>query len=49
MARQLDRETREFYDLSVKAVDGDPVAPLRSYAMVRIRVVDVNDVAPRLE
>ena len=47
VAHHLDREVREFYDLTVKAVDGNPVAPLSSYAMVRVRVVDVNDVAPK--
>ena len=47
VSRPLDRETREFYDLTVKAYDADPVAPLSSYAVVRVRVVDVNDVAPK--
>ena len=35
VSRPLDRETREFYDLTVKAYDADPVAPLSSYAVVR--------------
>ena len=47
VAKALDRETKEFYDLTVKAVDSDPVLPLASYAMVRVRVLDVNDVQPQ--
>ena len=47
VARQLDRETREFYDLTIRAVDGDSERPLSAYANVRIRVLDVNDEEPR--
>ncbi len=44
---ELDRETKEFYDLTVKAEDSDPDLPLASYAMVRVRVLDMNDVEPQ--
>ena len=47
VAAELDRESKEFYDLSIKAEDSDPQAPLASYAMVRVRVLDVNDVEPK--
>ena len=47
VASALDRETKEFYDLTVKAVDSDPDLPLASYAVVRVRVLDVNDVEPQ--
>ena len=47
VASALDREAKEFYDLTVKAVDSDPVLPLASYAVVRVRVLDVNDVEPQ--
>ena len=47
VSQQLDRETREYYDLSIKASDLNPNKPLSSFAVVRVRVVDVNDVAPK--
>ena len=47
VSKELDRETKEFYDLTIRAVDGDLNAPLSSLAKVRVRVLDVNDVAPR--
>ena len=47
VARELDRENQEFYDLTVRAVDGDAVKPLSSFAKVRVRVLDVNDVPPK--
>ena len=47
VARELDRETKEFYDLTIRAVDGDPEHPLSSFAKVRVRVLDVNDVPPK--
>ena len=46
VSKVLDRETKEFYDLTVRAVDASPVAPLSSFAVVRVRVLDVNDVTP---
>ena len=46
VAGQLDRERREFYELRVRASDSSPSAPLSSVASVRVRVLDVNDVAP---
>ena len=46
VSRELDRETKEFYDLTVRAVDGDENRPLSSFANVRVRILDVNDVAP---
>ena len=46
VSRELDRETKEFYDLTIRAVDGDLNLPLSAYANVRIRILDVNDVAP---
>ena len=47
LALSLDRESQEFYDLTVKAQDNDPNLPLASYAHVRVRVLDVNDVEPQ--
>ena len=51
VASELDRETKEFYDLTIKAEDSaGPIngqLPLASYAMVRVRVLDVNDVEPQ--
>ncbi len=44
---QLDRERKEFYDLRIRASDSDPLDPLSSVATVRVRIVDVNDVAPK--
>ncbi len=44
--RELDRETKEYYDLRIRAVDSSPSEPLSSTAVVRVRVLDVNDVAP---
>ena len=46
VSKELDRESREFYDLTVRAVDGDVDKPLSAYATVRVRILDVNDVAP---
>ena len=46
VARDLDREKTEFYDLTIRAVDGDVAKPLSSFANVRVRILDVNDVAP---
>lgn len=46
VSKELDRETREFYDLTIRAVDGDIDKPLSAYANVRVRILDVNDVAP---
>ena len=46
VARELDRETTEFYDLRIRAVDSDPNHPLSAFANVRVRILDVNDVAP---
>jgi protocadherin Fat 1/2/3 len=46
VARPLDREAVEYYDLRVRAVDGSPDAPMSSVAAVRVRVLDVNDVPP---
>ena len=46
VSRELDRETREFYDLTVRAVDGDVNKPMSAFANVRVRILDVNDVAP---
>jgi hypothetical protein len=42
----LDREKKEFYDLTIRATDGDTLRPLSSTAVVRVRVLEVNDVAP---
>lgn len=47
VAAELDREAKEFYDLTIKAQDGDPNLPLASYARVKVRVLDVNDVEPQ--
>ena len=47
VSRELDRETKEFYDLTIRAVDGDLDKPLSAFAKVRVRVLDVNDVAPK--
>ena len=46
VSKELDRETREFYELTIRAVDGDLEKPLSAYANVRVRILDVNDVAP---
>ena len=46
VSKELDREAREFYDLTIRATDGDELRPLSSTAVVRVRVLDVNDVAP---
>ena len=46
VSRELDRESTEFYDLTIRAVDGDPNKPLSAFANVRVRILDVNDVAP---
>ena len=46
VSKELDRETKEFYDLTIRAVDGSLTNPLSSTAVVRVRVLDVNDVAP---
>lgn len=47
VAAELDRETKEFYDLTIKAEDSDPELPKASYARVKVRVLDVNDVEPQ--
>ena len=51
VASELDRESKEFYDLTIKAEDSATSVsgqlPLASYAMVRVRVLDVNDVEPQ--
>ena len=44
--QMLDRETKEYYDLRIRAMDGDPITPKSSFATVRVRVLDVNDVRP---
>ena len=45
---QLDRERRDFYEVVVIARDGSPNGPgLTAKALVRVRILDVNDVAPR--
>ena len=46
VSKMLDRETKEYYDLTVRAVDGSKESPLSSFAVVRVRVLDVNDVTP---
>ena len=49
VAKQLDREAAEYYDLRVRAkddADGVTDDPMSSVASVRVRVLDVNDVAP---
>ena len=46
VAKTLDREAKEYYDLTVRAVDGCAESPLSSFAVVRVRVLDVNDVTP---
>ena len=46
VAKTLDREAKEYYDLTVRAVDGCVESPLSSFAVVRVRVLDVNDVTP---
>lgn len=44
----LDRERRDFYEVTVVARDGSANGPgLTSKALVRVRILDVNDVAPR--
>jgi len=44
---QLDRERRDFYELAIVARDGLSGSGLSSKALIRIRILDVNDVAPR--
>ena len=46
VSKELDREKQEFYDLTIRAVDGDVNNPLSAFANVRVRILDVNDVAP---
>ena len=46
VSKELDRESKEFYDLTIRAVDSDPVSPLSAFANIRVRILDVNDVAP---
>ena len=44
----LDRERRDFYEVVVVARDGSANGPgLTAKALVRVRILDVNDVAPR--
>ena len=48
VAAPLDRERRDFYELAVVARDGaSGTGGLWSKALIRIRILDVNDVAPR--
>lgn len=47
VAKALDRETKEFYDLTIRATDSNPNLPLSSFAVVRVRVLDFNDVEPQ--
>ena len=48
VAAPLDRERTEFYELSVVARDsGTSGGGLSSRALVRVRILDVNDVAPQ--
>ncbi|XP_045031201.1 fat-like cadherin-related tumor suppressor homolog isoform X3 [Daphnia magna] len=48
VAGQLDRERQDFYEMAVIARDGSPNGPgLTAKALVRVRILDVNDVAPR--
>ena len=48
VAAPLDRERSDFYELSVVARDsGTSGSGLSSRALIRIRILDVNDVAPR--
>ena len=55
VAGQLDRERRDSYELAVEARDGtstssastSTAAGLSARALVRVRILDVNDVAPR--
>lgn len=48
VAGQLDRERRDFYELTVVARDGlASGGGMSSKALVRIRILDVNDVPPR--
>ena len=46
VSKNLDRETKEYYDLTIRATDSSPDSPLSSFAVVRVRVLDVNDVTP---
>lgn len=43
----LDRETQSSYQFSVKAEDNGKPFPKRGTALVIIKVLDVNDNAPR--
>ena len=43
-AAQLDRERKDSYELAIEARDS---GTLTSRALVRVRILDVNDVAPR--
>ena len=45
VSRELDRESQEFYDLTIRVVDGNLNKSLSSFANVRVRILDVNDVA----
>ncbi|TRY62766.1 hypothetical protein TCAL_04907 [Tigriopus californicus] len=47
VSEALDREEKEFYDLRIRATDSSLTNPLSSSAMVRVRVLDVNDVPPQ--
>lgn len=48
VAGQLDRERRDFYEVVVIARDGSSSeAGLSSKALVRVRILDVNDVPPK--
>ena len=42
VARDLDREKTEFYDLTIRAVDGDINKPLSSFANVRVRILETG-------
>ena len=46
VAGQLDRERKDFYELTVIARDGLGGSGLTSKALVRVKILDVNDVAP---
>lgn len=48
VAGHLDRERRDFYEIVIVARDGvGSAAGLTARALVRVRILDVNDVAPR--
>uniref|UniRef100_UPI00358E1314 protocadherin Fat 1-like isoform X2 n=1 Tax=Myxine glutinosa TaxID=7769 RepID=UPI00358E1314 len=43
LARELDFETRQFYNFTVQAKDQDPTRPLASTCHVELEVVDVDE------